>query len=143
MQAYFAASTPEALAYAHVRESIFHDSRIGYQLIGQSAAYSALQRYIQGEDVYIPPRNLQELQYILKSYATDVIHSLISQAVSRIPEGGYSKARIIAATSLTRILRDNDNVATLLALHHPDNEPAEVTDPEHIVSHSSSCHVKA
>ena len=38
---------------------------INAQVIGQTAAYGAMLRYLSGADLYIPPRNRGELLYIL------------------------------------------------------------------------------
>ncbi|KZS97586.1 hypothetical protein SISNIDRAFT_449121 [Sistotremastrum niveocremeum HHB9708] len=79
-----------------------------------AASYSALNRYLHGQDLYLLPRNVQELEAILcvrslmppaltrdtdvslalshsSSYSTDAIHNLISQSRVPLQPGGYSR----------------------------------------------------
>ncbi|KAG9123356.1 hypothetical protein FRC07_015053 [Ceratobasidium sp. 392] len=86
---FFPSNSAEAVAHAYIKEHLWHDPTISIETIGLCASYAALSRYIVGEDLYVPPRNEEELSYILsptltvthsKRYTTDVLHSLVSQA---------------------------------------------------------------
>ncbi|KAJ1308643.1 hypothetical protein OPQ81_004337 [Rhizoctonia solani] len=119
MDHYFPAESPEAIAHAYIKDHLWHDPTITIDTIGRCAAYAALLRYVVGEDLYVPPRNASELDYILKRYTTGVLHSLVSQARDSELRTGLPKARQIAAASLNSILQNSELLESLLARHSP------------------------
>ncbi|CAE6455472.1 unnamed protein product [Rhizoctonia solani] len=119
MDRYFPAESREAAAQAYIKDHLWHDPTITVETIGQCAAYAALSRYVVGEDLYVPPRNASELDYILKRYTTDVLHSLVSQARDSELRTALPKARQIAASSLNTVLRNSELLESLLVRHSP------------------------
>ncbi|ELU45849.1 hypothetical protein AG1IA_00136 [Rhizoctonia solani AG-1 IA] len=86
---------------------------------GSLHSFVALSRYVVGEDLYVPPRNASELDYILKRYTTDVLHSLVSQARDSELRTALPKARQIAASSLSTVLQNSELLESLLIRHSP------------------------
>jgi len=122
MDKYFPQDTREALANAQVDESRWDDqpdqSAIE-TLIGLSASYRALARYVSGADLYMIPRNASDLLSLLTSYSRDAIHTTISQMRTEIQPGGYGRVCDIARVSLRNAVNADDNTSLLLALHRP------------------------
>ncbi|KAG8966444.1 hypothetical protein FRC03_011982 [Tulasnella sp. 419] len=128
MDRFFASTSPEARAKQHINEYVFYDSSIGPTEVGLCAAYTALARYVDGQDVYVPPRNYGELQKILRLYSDHVINSLFTQIPSRAPRDGYATARNICAQSLHTALSQNSNAEYLISLHtSPADDQYDVT----------------
>ncbi|KAB5595594.1 hypothetical protein CTheo_1055 [Ceratobasidium theobromae] len=119
MDRYFPTESPEAVAHAYIKDHLWHDPTITVDTIGRCAAYAALSRYVIGEDLYVPPRNPSELDYILKRYTTDVLHSLVSQARDSDLRTMLPKARQVAASSLNAVLRNSELCESLLVRHSP------------------------
>ncbi|QRV72767.1 hypothetical protein RhiJN_00781 [Ceratobasidium sp. AG-Ba] len=116
---FYPSSSPEAVAHAYIKEHLWHDPTITIDTVGLCASYAALSRYIAGEDLYVPPRNETELNFILKRYTTDVLHSLVSQARDSELRTMLPKARRIAASSLDAILSNPEHLESLLVRHSP------------------------
>ncbi|GAB1520068.1 hypothetical protein RhiTH_003141 [Rhizoctonia solani] len=128
MDCYFPTESSEAVAHAYIKDHLWHDPTITIETIGRCAAYAALSRYVVGEDLYVPPRNASELDYILaletdpsyrKRYTTDVLHSLVSQARDSELRTALPKARQIAASSLSTVLQNSELLESLLIRHSP------------------------
>ncbi|KZT60554.1 hypothetical protein CALCODRAFT_429193 [Calocera cornea HHB12733] len=117
LASFYPSTSPEAQAHEHIHEHILHDPQIGAKEMGLSSAYAAVQRYLAAEDLYIFPTDGKSLSDVLGRFARDVIHSLISQAKTRIEEGGYTRARAIAMKSLRDKVLTPTGTATLLELH--------------------------
>jgi len=131
MDTFFPASSPEYQAHALIAEGVWWNPKIGPKEIGLCAAYAALERYVKGEDLYLPPRDTWELQAILRSYSDHVINSLFSQIRSwacpdyRTPKA-YAIARQQCATSLHAVLSPEGVLARLVELHTPPATPLYV-----------------
>ncbi|KAF8607602.1 hypothetical protein BDV93DRAFT_519633 [Ceratobasidium sp. AG-I] len=117
MDLFFPAGSAEAVAQAYIKDNLWHDPTITIETIGLCAAYAALARYVSGSDLYVPPRNTDELSYILKRYTTDVLHSLVSQARDSSLRTMLPTARQIAASSLESVLKQHRE--SLLVMHSP------------------------
>ncbi|EJT98272.1 hypothetical protein DACRYDRAFT_24725 [Dacryopinax primogenitus] len=117
LASFYPPSSAEAQAHDHIYEHILHDPLIGATEMGQSAAYAAVRRYILAEDLFIFPTDGRQLSDVLGRFARDVIHSLISQAKTRIEEGGYARARAIAMHSLHTQVLTPSGTSTLLEIH--------------------------
>ncbi|KAG8906573.1 hypothetical protein FRC01_007958 [Tulasnella sp. 417] len=136
MDRYFSTSSPEYKAHAHVGDYVFWDANITAQDIGLCAAYASLQRFVKGEDLYIPPRNVSELQAILRNYSDHVVNSLCSQVVSRVAlrnANGWAVARAQSARSLAAVLSKDDNLERLVALHSAPQAEALVSPLHHLI----------
>ncbi|QRW01816.1 hypothetical protein RhiLY_00813 [Ceratobasidium sp. AG-Ba] len=142
---FYPSSSPEAVAHAYIKEHLWHDPTITIDTVGLCASYAGSSahsanfsplRYIAGEDLYVPPRNETELNFILyvpkssdgisppnsphsKRYTTDVLHSLVSQARDSELRTMLPKARRIAASSLDAILSNPEHLESLLVRHSP------------------------
>ncbi|KZO97417.1 hypothetical protein CALVIDRAFT_480309 [Calocera viscosa TUFC12733] len=129
LASFYPSSSPEAQAHLHIHEHILHDPQIGAKEMGLSSAYAAVQRYLAAEDLYIFPTEAKQLSDVLGRFARDVIHSLISQAKTRIEEGGYTRARAIAMKSLREKVLTPEGISTLLELHKElaNPQPHELT----------------
>jgi len=127
MESYFPASSAEYQANVLVAEGVWWNPKIGPTEIGHSAAYTALARYIKGEDLYLPPRNVWELRAVLRLYSDHVINSLFSQVRNLSPEyrtaNAYARARQQCAMSLHAVLSPGNNLEILVALHTPPATP--------------------
>ncbi|KAG8895862.1 hypothetical protein FRB99_000308 [Tulasnella sp. 403] len=146
MDRFFPASSPEYKAHAHIADYVFWDADIGAKDIGLCAAYASLARFVKGEDLYLPPRDANELQSILRNYSDHIVNSLCSQVVSRVTlrsTNGYAVAREQSARSLRRALTTGDNLSRLVAMHSPPAvDPVAATAtldvvPEHIFESST------
>ncbi|KAG9050544.1 hypothetical protein FS837_004728 [Tulasnella sp. UAMH 9824] len=136
MDRYFSTSSAEFKAHAHVADYVFWDANITAQDIGLCAAYASLQRFVKGEDLYIPPRNVTELQAILRNYSDHVVNSLCSQVVSRVAlrnSNGWAVARAQSARSLAAVLSKADNAERLVALHSTPQAEVLVSPLHHLI----------
>ncbi|KAG8952657.1 hypothetical protein FRC04_004019 [Tulasnella sp. 424] len=150
MDRYFSTSSPEYKAHAHVADYVFWDANITAKDIGLCAAYASLQRFVKGEDLYIPPRNVTELQAVLRNYSDHVVNSLCSQVVSRVAlrnSNGWAVdmltlnprspslqlARAQSASSLADVLSKDGNLERLVALHSAPQAEVLVSPLHHLV----------
>jgi len=128
MDSYFPTSSAEYQAHLLVAEGVWWNPKIGPKEIGLCAAYAALSRFVKGEDVYLPPRDVWELQAVLRLYSDHVINPLFSQIRSwastnnRTPNA-YAIAREQCAKSLRNALLSEDALVKLVELHTPPVTP--------------------
>jgi len=131
-------NTPEAQAHARISDNYYSwdesdilGGSVNESLMALAASYTALNRYLHGQDLYLLPRNVVELQAILLSYSTDAIHNFISHSRAPLRVGGYSRTVDMASKSIRALLHSNDNCMKLLELHQPArvidaNNPADM-----------------
>jgi hypothetical protein len=98
MDRFLASHTPEALAHTHLTENWFnwdteHPS-VDETLVAGCASYQAFNRYLSGVDLFILPRNRNELESILRRYSYDSIHNAIAKARSTLERGGYTRVSL-------------------------------------------------
>ncbi|KZT39611.1 hypothetical protein SISSUDRAFT_971910, partial [Sistotremastrum suecicum HHB10207 ss-3] len=124
LSSFLDSNTPEAKAHACISDNFYtwdrsepFNASFNERLMALAASYSALNRYLHGQDLYLLPRNVQELEAILSSYSTDAIHNLISQSRVPLQPGGYSRTVDMASKSVREVLYSGDNAAKLLELH--------------------------
>jgi len=128
MDKYFPSTSAEYQAHNLVADGVWWNPNIGPVEIGLCAAYAALDRYVRGEDLYLPPRDIWELQAVLRLYSDHVINSLFSQIRSWSPTGhrtppAYASARQQCARSLHAVLSPGDTLHRLVELHSPPTTP--------------------
>ncbi|KAI0719523.1 hypothetical protein C8T65DRAFT_635624 [Cerioporus squamosus] len=126
MDRFLAPQSPEALAHTHLTENYFtwdqdHPS-LDETLTSGCATYEAFKRYLNGADLYLVPRTRAELESVLRRYAYDAIHNTIAKSRSQLERGGYSRMCHLVEASITKVLNENDNAATLLDLHRTHHE---------------------
>ncbi|KLO18109.1 hypothetical protein SCHPADRAFT_936568 [Schizopora paradoxa] len=131
MDRYLAVETPEAQAYTNVTENVHwdtdptdHPHDLTHTLpasaeanIALSASYMAFLRYVAGEDLYVPPRTLHDLRLALTRYAHDAIHNIVARSRMPLADGGYRRVCARAERSVRAVLRDGENVRSLLGMH--------------------------
>jgi hypothetical protein len=105
-----------------------------------SAAYLALNRYIHGQDLYIVPTNLAELEEALsvflstsptffflyppffrRRYCADAIHNYVAKSRSPLNPGGYSRVRHL---SLRHIYLSNKLTPVCLSVSQVSDQAA-------------------
>ncbi|KAH8118272.1 hypothetical protein DFH11DRAFT_660175 [Phellopilus nigrolimitatus] len=125
MDRYYAPNTPEARAHNHIEENSNWEEEqasLNETLIALGASYKALARYISGDDIYLMPRSIPELESKLKRYAYDAIHNTISQSRAPLERGGYSRVCFIAEQSIRSVLLTDNNGMDLLNMHRRPSE---------------------
>ncbi|KAG0709643.1 hypothetical protein DFH29DRAFT_758049, partial [Suillus ampliporus] len=130
MDIFLAPHSTEAVAHSRLSEDLldWHISHPSFDesLVAHCASYHALDRYLSGEDLFIPPRSPSELERVLRRHAYDSIHNAISRSRQTLKTGGYSRTCHLAEQSIRSVLSTNDNAGRLLAWHGPNN-PSPVT----------------
>ncbi|KIJ70552.1 hypothetical protein HYDPIDRAFT_78318 [Hydnomerulius pinastri MD-312] len=127
MDRFLAPHTAEALAHAKLMEEWLiwdiDQPSLDENLVARCASYQAFQRYISGEDLIIRPRSRSDLEHILRRYACDSIHNVISRSRSVLQTGGYSRTCSLAEQSIRNVLGTSDNTPILLSWHRPNRPP--------------------
>ncbi|KAG1768190.1 hypothetical protein EDD22DRAFT_873319 [Suillus occidentalis] len=130
MDDFLAPHSTEAMAHFRLSEDWldWDISRPSFDesLIAHCASYHAFDRYLSGEDLFIPPRFVSELEGVLRRHAYDSIHNAISRSRQTLKTGGYSRTCHLAEQSIRSVLNTEDNARRLLAWHRP-NAPSPVT----------------
>ncbi|KAG1820174.1 uncharacterized protein BJ212DRAFT_1338431 [Suillus subaureus] len=131
MDNFLAPHSTEAMAHSRLSEDwldwdISHPS-FDESLVAHCASYHAFDRYLSGEDLFIPPRFPSELERVLRRHAYDSIHNAISRSRQTLKPGGYSRTCHLAEQSIRSVLNIADNARRLLAWHRPITVPSPVT----------------
>ncbi|KAH8830911.1 hypothetical protein DL96DRAFT_1594801 [Flagelloscypha sp. PMI_526] len=121
---YYGERSPEAQAHIRFTEvdyPLVSDPSYDEALIALTASYRSLERYLTSpDDLYILPRSVSEVRSILRRYAYDAIHNIVSSNSNSIrSNGGYSRICNIAETSINNVLSIERNAELLLAVHTP------------------------
>ncbi|KAG1755682.1 hypothetical protein EDB19DRAFT_1662463 [Suillus lakei] len=103
-------------------------------LVAHCASYHAFDRYLSGEDLFIPPRFPSELERVLRRHAYDSIHNAISRSRQTLKTGGYSRTCHLAEQSIRSVLNTEDNARRLLAWHRPNTPSPVAMEMAHPVS---------
>ncbi|KAG1754049.1 uncharacterized protein EDB91DRAFT_1101334 [Suillus paluster] len=138
MDHFLAPHSTESMAYSSVSQDwldwdISHPS-FDESLVGHCASYHAVDRYLSGEDLFIPPRSPSELERVLRRHAYDSIHNAIARSRQTLKTGGYSRTCHLAEQSIRSVLDANDNARRLLAWHRPNNPSHVAMEMSHSVS---------
>ncbi|KAG1806798.1 uncharacterized protein HD556DRAFT_1324129 [Suillus plorans] len=139
MDNFLAPHSTEAMAHSKLSEDWldWDISRPSFDesLVAHCASYHAFDRYLSGEDLFIPPRFPSELERVLRRHAYDSIHNSISRSRQTLKAGGYSRTCHFAEQSIRSVLNTEDNARILLAWHRPNTAPSPMTvDMTHTTS---------
>ncbi|KAG2077406.1 hypothetical protein BDR04DRAFT_972326, partial [Suillus decipiens] len=123
MDDFLAPHSTEAVAHSRLSEDWLDWDISGpsfdESLVAHCASYHAFDRYLSGEDLFIPPRFPSELEQVLRRHAYDSIHNAISRSRQTLKTGGYSRTCHLAEQSIRSVLDTGDNARRLLAWHRP------------------------
>ncbi|KAG2152252.1 hypothetical protein BD769DRAFT_1404065 [Suillus cothurnatus] len=148
MDNFLAPHSTEAIAHTRLSEDWldWDISRPSFDesLVAHCASYHAFDRYLSGEDLFIPPRFPSELERVLRRHAYDSIHNAISRSrYSRVcvfpltslsPAEPVIKICHLAEQSIRSVLNTEDNARSLLAWHRPNIPSPVAVDMTHTAS---------